>query len=154
MPRSASTFVHVPYRSTTALQDLLTGRIDYTCNFLSTSLAQIEAKELTAIAMLTKTRSPIAPSIPTAAEQGLTDFDAATWSGLFMAKGTPGAIIHKLNEAAGLTVTTASVQAKLHDIGATVVAPERRSPEYLQKFVESEIAKWAEPIRAAGLRID
>jgi tripartite-type tricarboxylate transporter receptor subunit TctC len=146
--------VHVPYRSTTALQDLLTGRIDYTCNFLSTSLAQIEAKELRAIAILTKARSSIAPAIPTAHEQGLTDFDAVTWSGLFLPKGTPAAIVHKLNEAAGATVTTPAVQAKLHEIGATVIPPERRSPEYLQKFVETEIEKWAEPIRAAGLRVD
>jgi tripartite-type tricarboxylate transporter receptor subunit TctC len=46
---------------------------------------------------------------------------------------------------------TPAVQARLKDIGATVVEPERRSPEYLQKFVESEIAKWAAPIRAANI---
>jgi hypothetical protein len=46
------------------------------------------------------------------------------------------------------------VQAKLHEIGATVVAPERRSPDYLQRFVQSEIENWAEPIRRAGLRVD
>ncbi len=46
------------------------------------------------------------------------------------------------------------MQERLREIGATVIAPERRSPEYLQKFVESEIAKWAVPIRASGLEVD
>ena len=81
--------VHVPYRSTSAMQDLMAGRIDYTCNFLSTSMAQIESKQITAIAILTKTRSPISPSIATAHEQGLTDFDAATWSGFFFQRTRP-----------------------------------------------------------------
>ena len=78
--------VHVPYRSTSAMQDLMAGRIDYTCNFLSTSMAQIESKQITAISILTKARSPISPLIATAHEQGLTDFDAATWSGFLSSK--------------------------------------------------------------------
>jgi tripartite-type tricarboxylate transporter receptor subunit TctC len=143
--------VHVPYRSTSAMQDLIAGRIDYTCNFLSTSMAQIESKQITAIAILTRTRSPIAPSIAPAHEQGLTDFDAATWSGFLLPKNTPAAIVQKLNSAASTVVDTPSVQAKLQEIGATAVAPERRSPAYLQAFIESEIKKWAEPIRAANL---
>src|SRR5215467_3755834 len=97
--------VHVPYRSTSAMQDLLTGRIDYTCNFLSTSMALIESKEITAIGILTKTRSPIAPSIVPLHEQGLTDFDAATWSGFFLPKDTPEAIVQKLNSAASAVST-------------------------------------------------
>jgi tripartite-type tricarboxylate transporter receptor subunit TctC len=146
--------VHVPYRSTSAMQDLLAGRIDYTCNFLSTSMVQIESKQITAIAILTKMRSPISPSIATAHEQGLKDFDAATWSGFFLPKNTPAAIVQKLNSAASTVVDTASVQAKLQEIGATVVAPERRSPAYLQVFIESEIKKWAEPIKAANLSVN
>src|SRR5262249_47593970 len=136
------------------LQDLLTGRIDYTCNFLSASLPFIENQQVTSLAILSKVRSPIAPSIATAHEQGLIDFEATTWSGFFLPKGTPEPIVQKLHDAAVATVTTPAVQARLHEIGATVVAPERRAPDYLQKFVESEIEKWAEPIKAAGLRVD
>jgi tripartite-type tricarboxylate transporter receptor subunit TctC len=146
--------VHVPYRSTSAMQDLLAGRIDYTCNFLSTSMTQIESKQITAIAILTKARSPISPSIATAHEQGLTDFDAATWSGFFLPKNTPATIVQQLNRAASTVVDAPSVQAKLREIGATVVAPDRRSPSYLQAFVQSEIKKWAEPIQAANLTLN
>jgi tripartite-type tricarboxylate transporter receptor subunit TctC len=146
--------VHVPYRSTSAMQDLLTGRIDYTCNFLSTSMALIESKEITPIGILTRTRSPISPSIVPVHEQGLTDFDAATWSGFFLPKNAPDAIVQKLNSAASAVVDTPAVQARLREIGAIVVAPERRSPAYMQTFIASEIKKWAEPIKAANLTVN
>jgi len=146
--------VHVPYRSTSAMQDLIAGRIDYTCNFLSTSMALIESKEITPIGILTRTRSAIAPSIVALHEQGLTDLDAATCSGFFLPKNTPAAVVQKLNSAAATVVDTPAVQARLREIGATVVAPERRSPAYLQTFIESEIKKWAEPIKAANLSVN
>jgi len=146
--------VHVPYRSTSAMQDLIAGRVDYTCNFLSTSLTLIESKQITAIGILTRTRSPISPSIVPVHEQGLTDFDASTWSGFFLPKNVPAAIVQKLNGAASTVVDTPAVQTRLREIGATVVAPERRSPAYLQTFVESEIKKWAEPIKAANLSVN
>src|SRR5262249_11889871 len=136
------------------MQDLIAGRIDYTCNFLSTSIAQIESKQITAIGILTRTRSPIAPSIVPLHEQGLTDFDAATWSGFFLPKNAPAAIVQTLNSAASTVAGTRAVQARLREIGAGVAAPERSSPAYLQTFVESEIKKWAEPIKAANLSVN
>jgi tripartite-type tricarboxylate transporter receptor subunit TctC len=84
----------------------------------------------------------------------LTDFNAATWSGLFLPKNTPTAIVEKLNSAASTVVDTPPVQARLREIGATVVAPERRSTAYMQVFIESEIKKWAEPIKAANLTVN
>jgi hypothetical protein len=62
--------------------------------------------------------------------------------------------VQRLHEAAVATLDTAAVQAALQRIGSTVVAPERRSPEYLQKFVEGEIARWAAPIRASGVSLN
>src|SRR6202021_3216387 len=84
-------------------------------------------------------------------EQGLTDFEASIWYALFLPKGAPDPIVAKLHDAAVATTETPSVRERLKDIGATVVAPERRAPEYLQKFVESEIFKWAVPIKAANI---
>ena len=80
--------------------------------------------------------------------------DAATWSGFFLPTNTPSAIVQKLTSAASAVVDTPAVQARLREIGATVVAPERRSPAYLQAFIESEIKKWAEPIKAANLTVN
>jgi len=146
---------HVPYRSTAiALQDMIGGRIDYACPIASTAVSQIEAGHVKAIAILAKNRSPILPNLASAHEQGLTDFNANIWNGAFLPKGTPQAIVEKLHEAIVATMNTPAVEARVKEIGGSLAAPEQRSPQYLQQFVESEIKKWAGPVRASGLSMD
>src|SRR5215472_1398878 len=146
---------HVPYRSTgQALQDLLPGRLDYQCVPIAAAVPQVESKTLKAIAIMARTRSPILPTLPTAHEQGLADFEVDTWYAIFLPKGTPPPIIEKLNVAAVAAMNAADVRARLDELGIEVVAPERRSPDYLAEFVVREIAKWAGPIKAAGLSMD
>jgi tripartite-type tricarboxylate transporter receptor subunit TctC len=101
--------------------------------------------------MTTKERSASFPTIPTAHEQGLKDFVAENWLAFFFPKGTPAAIVQQLNAAAIAAMTTPAVMEQLKKNGAEIVAPDRRTPDYLQKFVASEIDKWAGPIKAAGL---
>jgi tripartite-type tricarboxylate transporter receptor subunit TctC len=103
---------------------------------------------------LTRNRSPMLPGLASAHEQGLEDFDASTWFGFFVPARTPPAIIAKLHDTTLATMDTPSVQQRLLETGTEVVAPERRSPEYLQRFVASEIERNAGPIRAAGLAIE
>jgi tripartite-type tricarboxylate transporter receptor subunit TctC len=149
------TTTHIPYRGgAPAMQDLIAGRIDYLCIDTPIAIAQIEAHAVKAIAILTRTRSPSLPALATAQEQGLANFEASNWCALFLPKGTPDAIVRRLHEAAVATMDTAAVQAQLQRIGSTVVAPERRSSDYLQKFVEGEIARWAAPIRASGVSLN
>jgi tripartite-type tricarboxylate transporter receptor subunit TctC len=146
---------HVPYRSTAqALQDLLPGRIDYQCVPIAGVVPQIEGKLVKAIAIMSKQRSPILPMLPTAHEQGLTDFEVETWYAIFLPKGTPAAIIQKLHDATVAAMNAPDVQAKLEELGIEVVAPERRSSDYLAQFVVREIAKWAGPIKATGVSMD
>ncbi len=143
---------HVPYRgSAPAMQDLIGGRIDYQCANVGPAVPQIEGNLVKAIAILTKNRTPILPALPSAHEQGLANFEAFIWYALFLPKGTPAAIVQKLNAATIATMNTPSVQERLKEVGADLVAPERRSPDYLAGFVESEIEKWAAPIKAAGV---
>jgi tripartite-type tricarboxylate transporter receptor subunit TctC len=143
---------HVPYRGAApTMQDLIAGRIDYQCPNTTVALPQIAGRTIKAIAILTRERSPILPDLACAYEQGLSDLEASIWYGLFLPRGTPAAVIDRLHAAALATMETPSVRERLADIGATVVAPQRRSPEYLQSFVASEIAKWAVPIRAASI---
>src|SRR5262249_551272 len=145
---------HIPYRGGgPAMQDLIAGRIDYQCVTTAAALPQIESK-MKPLAILTRDRSPILPSLASAHEQGLNDFEVVSWNALFLPKGTPKPIIQRLNGATIAALDTPVVQARLHDNGATVVAPERRSPEYLQKFVTSEIVKFTASIRATGLSIE
>jgi tripartite-type tricarboxylate transporter receptor subunit TctC len=149
------TVTHVPYRGgEPAIQDLIAGRIDYACSIITTSVPQIEGGLIKPILITTRTRSPLLPNLATAQEQGLKDFEAYTWNGLFMPKGAPDAIVRRLNAATVEALNTPIVLQRLKDIGATVVAPERRTPEYLGKFVASEIEKWAGPIKASGASVD
>ncbi len=146
---------HIPFRGGgPAMQEVLAGRIDYMCNTLTTALPQIEAKEVNPITILSPKRSPSLPDLASADEQGLHDFDASTWYAIFLPKGAPAPIVQKLHDAIEASVRNPMVLARFKDIGADLVAPERRSPEYLAKFVVSEIARWAAPIRASGVSMD
>jgi tripartite-type tricarboxylate transporter receptor subunit TctC len=146
---------HVPYRaSSAALQDLIPGRIDYMCPVDGSVIAQIDSKAVKAIAVLRTKRSPILPKLPTASEQGLTDFDTSLWWALFLPKGAPAAIVQRLHEATIAMMDTPSVQERMRELGVDLAEPELRSSEYLRTFVESEIDKWAAPIKASGLSMD
>jgi tripartite-type tricarboxylate transporter receptor subunit TctC len=146
---------HVPYRaSALAMQDMIAGRIDYTCPIISTAAPQIEGNQVKAIANMSKSGTPLFPKLASLHEQGLADFDAYYWNGVFLPKGTPPAIVQKLHAAMITTMEMPSVQERLRDIGAVVVPPERRSPDYLAKFVVNEIEKWAVPIKASGISVE
>jgi tripartite-type tricarboxylate transporter receptor subunit TctC len=143
---------HIPYRGGgPAMQDLIAGRIDYQCPNAVIAIPQIGGNQIKLIAILTTNRSSILPALPSAHEQGLTNFAANNWNAFFLPKGTPKAVVQKLHDATIATMETPSVRARMKEIGADVVTPERRSPEYVQKFVEAEIEKWAASIRAAGI---
>ena len=146
---------HVPYRGGgPAMADLFAGRVDYVCNIASTVGQAVEGKQAKALAALTRERSPILPDLPTAHEQGLAGFDAYTWNAVFLPKGTPPALVQKLNAALVAVMANPAFRERLHALGLIVVAPERQTPAYLQTFVESEIEKWAVPIKASGVKED
>ena len=146
---------HVPYRGTgPAMQDLTGGRIDFLCEIVTTALPQIQGKNVKAIAMLSRTRSPVLPELPTASQSGLPNLEAYTWNAFFFPRGTPDSIIRRLHDATVEAMKTPSVRERLEGLGATLVAEERTTPEYLSGFVRSEIEKWAVPIRASGVEAD
>ena len=116
-------------------------------------MPQITAKSVKAIAILSKNRSPALPDLPSAHEQGLTGFDIPSWYALFLPKGTPDAIVRRLNAAAIAAMNTPAMQERLKTIGSDLVGPDRRSPEYLAKFVADEIKKWSGPISAGGVQL-
>lgn len=146
---------HIAYRGGgPAMQDLIAGRIDYQCLNASAAIPHIESKLVKAIAIMSKSRSQILPSLASAEEQGIKDFDVENWAAFFLPKGAPAAIVRKMNEATVAVMNRPAVQQRLRELGAEVVAPGRRSPEYLRQFVESEIKKWAETIKASGLAIN
>jgi tripartite-type tricarboxylate transporter receptor subunit TctC len=145
---------HVPYKGTgPAMQDLIAGRIDYLCEIISTAKPQIDGGNVKPIAILTKTRSPVEPNVPTSVEQGF-DVQAYTWNAIFLPKGAPDAVVKKLNAAMVQAMKTPAVKERLESIGAQVVSDDRTSPEYLGQFVKSEIEKWAAPIKSSGVTVE
>jgi tripartite-type tricarboxylate transporter receptor subunit TctC len=146
---------HVPYRGGgPAANDLIGGQIDYMCLNIGGVAPLIMGKQIRAIATLSRARSALIPDLPTAHEQGLPGFDVVTWNAFFLPKGAPPEVVQKLNDATNQAMDTPAVQARLHELGIIGVARERRSPEYLAKFVVDEIARWAGPIKASGLQVD
>jgi tripartite-type tricarboxylate transporter receptor subunit TctC len=141
---------HVPYRgSAPAANDLIGGQIDYLCGNLGAAVPLINGKQVKGLAVLSRERSVVMPEIPTAHEQGLKDFEVITWTAFFLPKGAPKAIVDKLNQ-----VAHAAIKQRMLEVGVTGVAQERRSPEYLAKFVAEEVQRWEGPIKDAGLQID
>ena len=146
---------HVPYRGIgLAMQDLMAGRIDFTCEPISTAVPQIRGNTVKAIAILGPRRTQLLPGLPTAAEYGYPELAISGWNALFLPKGTPEAIVLRLSRAAIESVETPSVVERIEGIGYNVPPPDRRTPEFLAKFVPAEIEKWGKVIKAGGISAD
>ena len=144
---------HVPYKGGgLAMQDVMAGRIDFECEIMTTVKSHIDSGGVKALAILSTTRSPVEPDLPTALEQGL-DAQAYTWNALFLPKGVPPEIVTKLNSAVRQAMKTPSVRDRLQGLGAQMVSDDRATPAYLAGFVKSEIAKWEAPIKASGVTV-
>lgn len=147
--------VHVPYRGAGAvMQDLIGGRIDYMCDTIQTGAQMARQGALKPIAVLSPHRLAIIPEVPTSGEQGLAGVEASVWNAFFLPKGTPDAIVRKLNAAMNKSLENPALRQRLEEFGLEILPAERRTPEYLAKFLPEEIARWAKPIRAAGISAD
>ncbi len=146
---------HVPYRGGgPAFADVIAGRIDYICNYVSIGVAAVKQNQVKAIAMLARERTPLLPDLPTADEEGVKDFDVSAWNAIFLPRSATPAMVSKLNTAVSKALDDPALRRRLDAIGLLPAAPARRSPGYLRTFVEAEMARWAAPVKAAGLQVD
>jgi tripartite-type tricarboxylate transporter receptor subunit TctC len=143
---------HIPYRGEGPLmQDLVGGRIDYMCATIQSGAAQAKQGAVKAIAVMAETRVAIIPDVATTGEQGLSNVEASVWNAFFFPKGTPAAIVGKVNKAMSDTLDDAAIRRRLEELGLEIVPAERRTPKYLAQFLPAEIERWAKPIREAGI---
>ena len=136
------------------MQDMIGGRIDYMCSTMQSGAAQAKEGNVKAIAVMAPKRAPIIPDVPTTGEQGLPGVEASVWNAFFLPKGTPEPIVRKLNKAMSDTLDDPAIRKRLEELGLEIAPPERRTPEYLAKFLPEEIERWAKPVHAAGISAD
>ena len=147
----------VPYKGTApAITDLIGGQIDLLCDQTTNTTSQIEGKKVKAFAVTTSKRltTPALKDLPTLAESGLKNFEVTIWHGLYAPKGTPAAIVTKINDALKLALKDPEFIKKQEGLGAVVVTDKRIEPAEHKKFVQAEIDKWGTVIKAAGTYAD
>jgi tripartite-type tricarboxylate transporter receptor subunit TctC len=147
----------VPYKGTApAMTDLIGGQIDLMCDQTTNTSAQIEAKKVKVFAVTTLKRldTPLFKEVPTLQEAGLKGFEVTIWHGLYAPKGTPPAVLAKLNGALKAALKDPEFIKKQESLGAMVVTDKRAEPAEHKRFVAAEIVKWTPVIKAAGVYAD
>jgi tripartite-type tricarboxylate transporter receptor subunit TctC len=143
----------VPYKGTApAMNDLLGGQVDIMCDQSTNTSGQIEAGKVRAYAVTTPKRltTPALKNLPTLDEAGLKGFNVSIWHGLYAPKGTPKAVVEKINGALRTALKDPEFVKREEALGAVIVSDARLGSAEHKKFVEGEIAKWGPIIKAAG----
>jgi tripartite-type tricarboxylate transporter receptor subunit TctC len=150
---SGTHFTLVPYRGAgPAMQDLLSEQIDLMIDPASGTLPQVRAGKIKAYAVTDDHRLAAAPDIPTAAEAGLPGFEIVNWQGFFAPKGTPPAVVDRLNAAIVETMADPAVRSRLMDLGQEIFPRDQQTPAALGAINKADIEKWWPIIKAAGVR--
>jgi tripartite-type tricarboxylate transporter receptor subunit TctC len=147
----------VPYKGTApAMTDLLGGQVDLMCDQTTNTTQQIEGGKIKAFAVTTPKRLTTATlaKLPTLDESGLKGFNVSIWHGMYAPKGTPKAVVDKLNTALRAALKDPEFIKREEALGAVVMTDARLAGAEHKKFVEAEIAKWGPAIKAAGQYAD
>jgi tripartite-type tricarboxylate transporter receptor subunit TctC len=150
--RAGVDVTHVPYKGNgPATSDLLGGQVS--AMFLQYAVAKphVAGGKLVMLATPSGKRSPAIPDVPTLAESGLPGFDVEPWFGIVAPAGTPAAIVNRLNAEIGKIMQQNDVKDLLASVGAT---PSISSPQEFGKFIDSEVTRWAEVVKASGAKAE
>jgi tripartite-type tricarboxylate transporter receptor subunit TctC len=143
---------HIPYRGAgPALQDLLAGQVDLMFDGLGSSMQHIKAGSLTPLAVTSDKRSFALPDVPTLAELGVKGYDARTWYAIWAPAGTPREIVLRMQQEIAKALAGKELKDTWTMLGADAGG---QSPEEMQKFVESELVKWAKAVKDSGAKLD
>jgi tripartite-type tricarboxylate transporter receptor subunit TctC len=148
---TGTNFTHVPYRGAQpAYNDIIAGRVSVFFDNISGALGQVNGGNVRALAVTTKERSPVVPELPTVSEAGVAGYEYHTWFGLWAPKKTPQPIIERLHAEVRKGLADPAVRER---ITAQAGEPVAMALADIEPFVKSEIAKWADVIKRAGVTV-
>ena len=146
-------FQFVPYRGAAPMmQDLIGGQIEMGCLEASGSLANVEAGRFKALAVASETRWSKSPDTPTFIELGLPDLSIPFWHGLWTTKGTPKAVVDRLDTAVMAALADPAVRQRIEGLGQVIFPRDRQNPAALAAYNKAEIDKWWPIIKALGIK--
>ena len=150
---TGSYMVHFPYRgSGPALIDLIGGNMDLMFDNLPSSMQQIKAGKLKALAVTSAARSPALPDVPTIAEAGpVKGYEASSWFGLLAPHGTPVDVVNRLQQETAKALASPVLKERLMAQGAV---PSGNTPAEFAKLIDAETAKWAQVVKVSGAKVD
>jgi tripartite-type tricarboxylate transporter receptor subunit TctC len=150
--RAGIDIVHIPYRgAATAITDVLSGQMDMAFEPISVMVGHVREGKVIPLVVTGAERSPELPDVPTMIESGYPGFVSMSWTGIVAPAGTPPEVVAKLNRAVIDSFRSKEAADSLARLGAE---PRFGTPEAFGATIAAEIPKWAETVRAAGLRLD
>ena len=148
-------FQTVPYQGTApAMNALLAGQVDLLCDQTTQTLQHIKAGSVQFYGVTTRERIKALPDAPTLDEQGLKGFQVVVWHGIYAPKGTPAAVIDKVNAAVRGALKDPVVQQRMAELGAEIVPEAKQTPEGLRSWLKAETDRYGTMIRQAGVYAD
>ncbi|MDD0808713.1 tripartite tricarboxylate transporter substrate binding protein [Curvibacter sp. RS43] len=149
---SGARWEYVPYKGgVQAIGDTVAGQTQVLMNGMLATLPQVQAGKLKLLAVSKGTRMPLVGQVPTLAEQGVTGFESGTWQGVRMARGTPDAVVARLNAELIRIIRSPEIRSRLAGQGAEVVT---MTPTEEEQFFNQERARWAKVVQAANVKLD
>ena len=143
---------HVPYKGGgLAVADVAAGHVPFYFGNMTAALPQARAGRVRALAVTSPARSPAAPEVPTMAEAGVAGCEISEWNGLLAPAGTPAAVIGRLHTELARIMRLDDIKARFTDLGAQ---PIGSTPAELATFIRAEMAKWAEVVKAANIKVE
>jgi tripartite-type tricarboxylate transporter receptor subunit TctC len=140
----------VPYSGTgPALNDLVSGQVDYMCDQIVNLVSQIKAGSIKPLAIAMAERSPALPDVPTTTEAGMPEYQVTAWNAIFAPKDTPKEAVAALSSALDKALDDAPTKARLLELGAVLPPKNERGGEWLGGFVKKEVARWTPVLKDA-----
>jgi tripartite-type tricarboxylate transporter receptor subunit TctC len=145
----------IPYKGTApAMTDLIGGRVDVMCDQSTNTSGQIKSGNIKAYGVTVNKRLASLPDLPTLAESGLDGFEVSIWHGIWAPKGTPAAVVSKLENALQAALKDPMVSQRFADLGTEPVPLEQATPAALDSHLKAEIERWKPIVQAAGVFAD